>query len=218
EQETEYSLSVSLSQTSYDFLNSSNFNQQGLTSNLMSIKNKVKSLSSQGHLAGMIGSDIDFNIRSLYRFSQRSNIINEEKVSIKNHYITLNTQINYTFTNSIFSVKPNFQLVSNNFFETPAYQIDAEVVYFIKLDRIGSFRTSYHQYFSAIGERAIWNEFLSIEYKHTLKKLNVDIILNINNLTKNIYYINFTQNNFSESFSYYQLKPRQIILSFIKKF
>lgn len=213
-----YDVSVSLSQGTYDFLDNSSFNQQGVASGLTEGENTVRNFSLNGHVAGTIGNSGDFDIRTLYSLSNRQNIINGEMLSVQNQFITINSKINYTLKNSIFSLKPNFQFFANNFFDTPTYQANAELVYFIKLDRIGSLRASYNQYWTATGKMTVWNELLSLEYKYTLLKQKIDIVLNINNLTDNKNYVTFSQSTFSESLSYFRLRPRQIVCSFSKKF
>ncbi|MFN7117070.1 MAG: carboxypeptidase-like regulatory domain-containing protein [Saprospiraceae bacterium] len=218
EKGNEYGLGVSLSETTYGFINSSNFNQLGVANNLIAGNNRVRSASLRGNIAGTIASNLNFDIQTLYNLSYRPSILNGERLNIQNHFFNINTQFYYTLMQSIISFKPAFQLFSNNFFETPGYQLNAELVYFIKLNASGSIRASYNQYFTAIGERQVWNELLAIEYKHTLSKLKTDILLNINNISNNTHYITVTQNAFSENLSYYRLRPRQVVFSFVRKF
>lgn len=218
EKGNEYGLGVSLSETTYDFINSTNFNQLGVANNLIEANNRVRSLSLQGNIAGAIGSSLNFDIRALYNLSYRPSILNGERLNIQNHFLNINTQFYYTLLQSIISFKPTFQFFSNNFLDIPGYQLNAELVYFIKLNTSGSIRASYNQYFTAIGDRQVWNEFLAMEYKHTLPKLKVDLLLNINNITNNTHYITVTQNAFAENLSYYRLRPRQVVISFVRKF
>ncbi len=213
----EYGVGVLLSETTYDFVNSSNFNQLGVVNNLIQGYNRMRSLGLQGNIAGMIGRSLDYDIQALYNFSQRPAIINEEKTNIQNHFLNINTQIHYTSSKNIISFKPILQFSSNNFFEAPSYQLNMELVYFVKLNTSSSLRMVYHQYLTVIDDHQVWNEIFAIEYKHALPKLRADIVLNINNITNNTHYTTFAQNTFSEDLSYYLLRPRQIIFSLTKK-
>lgn len=218
EKNSHYALTATLSETAYDFISSSSFNQLGLTSNVIERKNNVRRLSLQGDISGPLGHNLNAEFRAAYSVSARPGILNGRNVNIQNHFITINPRFYYTFTQSILSLKPGFQVFSNNFSGTPAYQLNAEVVYFIKINTVSSLRMSYNQYLTAVGGRNVWNEFFTMEYKYTLKKLKADLLLNINNLTNNTHYINFMQNAFSEDLSSYRLRPRQMTFSFVKKF
>lgn len=60
--------------------------------------------------------------------------------------------------------------------------------------------------------------FVFQPFTNKLTKLNAAFLLNVNNITNNPYYIHFTQNAFAENLSYYRLRPRQVVGSFVKKF
>ncbi len=218
EKGSHYALTATLSETTYDFVNNNNFTSLGLATNITKVKNTERRLTLQGNASGQIANNFNVDVHAQYSLSKRPSILNGKSLNIQNHFFTIDPKVYYTFTQSILSFKPGFQLFSNSFSDYPTFQVNAELVYFVKLNTVGSFRISYQEYLTAVGEKKVWNEFFTIEYKHALKKLNADILLNINNLTNNTHYITFTQNTFSEDFSYYRLRPRQIVFSFIKKF
>ncbi len=214
---SEYSIGASLSETNNDFINNSNFNQLGAVNNLIRDRNRVRNTSLQGSISGIIGRNINFAIRTLYSFYQRPGFINGERLNVQSHFFDTQTQLHYTFSKSIISFKPTFQVFSNNFFEVPGYQLNAETVYFLKINANSHLRASYHQYFTAVGEQQVWNGLFATEYKHTFPKAKLDVLLNINNIFNNPYYITFTQNAFAELISYYRWRPRQAVVSFNKK-
>ncbi len=218
EKGSHYALTATLSETRYDFINDNTFNQFGLTSAVMQGRNTLKRATLQGNLSGKIGNNLSADVRTSYSFSARPGFLNGREVNIQNHFFTINPAIYYTLTNSIISLKPRLQLFSNNLANFPARQISAELVYFLKLEKIGSFRLGYDQYLTSVGSRNVWNELLHVEYKYSLPKLKADIIFHVNNLTGNTHYVTFTQTTFSENFSFYQLRPRQVIFRFEKKF
>ncbi len=217
-QRSHYALSTILSETSYDFINNNTFSTLGLVSDLTAAKNRLRRLRLQGELSRQLGNGVSLDFRTQYSLSSRPTLLNGRKLAIQNHFFTLQPAIYYTFAQSILSLKPRIQVLSNSISKAPTYQFDPSLVYFISHPSIGSFRFSYHQYLTTTGSLQVWNEMLNLEYKHQLKKQKIDIVLQLNNVTNNEDYLNFTQNTFSEFLSYYRLRPRQIIASFIKKF
>lgn len=213
-----YALNAILSETTYDFINNNTFSPIGLASDLIAVKNKLSRLRLQGELSRQLGNDINLDVRTQYSLSSRPTLLNGRKLDIQNHFFTLQPAIYYTFAQSVLSLKSRIQVLSNSISKGPTYQFDPSLVYFISHPSIGSFRFSYHQYLTTTASLQIWNEMLNLEYKHQLKKQKIDIVLQLNNVTNNEDYLNFTQNTFSEFLSYYRLRPRQITASFIKKF
>ncbi|HMN90872.1 MAG TPA: carboxypeptidase-like regulatory domain-containing protein [Saprospiraceae bacterium] len=214
---SEYNIGASLFEMQYDFINNNNFNQLGVVNNFIRNDNRVRGTGLQSNIAGIISNHMRFNVRTSYRFSQRPSIINGERLSIQNHFFYTRTQIDYTFAQSIISLRPAFQLFSNNFFDEPGYQLNTELIYFIKVNTNSSIRAAYHQYFTAVAARQVWNGLFACEYRHTLPKLKADIFLNISNIFNNPYYITIAQNAFDETISYYRWRPRQAVFSFNKK-
>ncbi len=215
---SEYGIGASLSETNYAFINNNNFNQLGAVNNLIKENNSVSSIGVQGNVAGTIGGNLDFEIRKSYIFSQSPAFINGERLSIQNHSFNMQMQMHYVFTKSVISLKPTFQLFSNNFFDKPGYQLNKEIGCFIKINTSASIRTTYYQYFTIVAGQQVWNGLCAAEYKHTFLKLKTEILLSINNIFNNSHYITFTQNAFAENISYYRWRPRQVVFSFIKKF
>lgn len=213
-----YALNAILSEATYDFINNNTFSPIGLASDLTAVKNKLSRLRLQGELSRQLGNDISLDFRTQYSLSSRPTLLNGRKLDIQNHFFTLQPAIYYTFAQSVLSLKSRIQVLSNSISKGPTYQFDPSLVYFISHPSIGSFRFSYHQYLTTTANLQVWNEMLNLEYKHQLKKQKIDIVLQLNNLTNNKDYLNFTQNTFSDFLSYYRLRPRQITASFIKKF
>lgn len=93
-----------------------------------------------------------------------------------------------------------------------------EIVYFLSLPTLGDLRLAYRQMITTTKSEKVWNELFHLEYRYEFENLQAELNLQFNNITNNPHFIDFTQQAFSTTISHFQLRPRQFILSFIKKF
>lgn len=189
-----------------------------MVATLVDGRNKVHRLAVGGDLSTVLGRDLQLNLRTQYRFTNRPSVLNGDEVNIQNHFLTLSSKLYYTLRQSVVSIKPGFQFFSNRFANRPTYLLNAEMVYFLTLPSVGNFRMSYTPYLTAQGQQRIWNSLVHFEYKYQFDRLQADVKLQLNNLTNNIYFLDFSQQNFSTVFRYFQLRPRQVVFSFVKRF
>lgn len=214
----EYAVSINLSETQFDFINNNIFTNLGLVSDLKATKNVLQRLNGQGFLSLPLSGKTSFELRSQYTLSSRPSLLNGKRIGIQNHFFMANPNFYFTLDQSIISFKPNFQVFANNLSEQTSFQFNPALTYFLQLPSLGSIRLMYHQYWTNVKGEQIWNEFMNLEYKYYWKKQKLECALKINNLTGNTEYIHFTQNTFSETLNRYLLRPRQLIISVLKKF
>lgn len=215
---SEYALVLDFSETRFDFINENVFTDIGLASELVAARNVLRRVNGHAYWSTQLSSISSFNFRMQYALSSRPSVLNGERLSIQNQFFSLSLSFYLTFEQSVITLSTHFKVFSNNFSTQTNYQFTPTLAYFLQLSSSASISLRYHQYLTSLGEEQIWNEFLHLEYKYQWKKRKLECVLRINNLTDNKDYISFTQNTFSETLSRYRLRPRQLVVSLIKRF
>lgn len=214
EKSREFESFIALSAGSYDFLQNTIFGGAGQSFEQISRRNTRRQLRWENRLGGSIGQHWQYKLLADYRFSTLPNQLNGNTLAVQNHFARLQPYLAFSLGNHILSCKPQLTFFASNTADLPVWQQQITWVYFQQLgEKWGDIRLQWEQYRTQIGERSVRNQLLNFRYKRKISPKKLDVSLQINNLTAAREYISFSQYTFVETLSYFQLRPRQLILA-----
>jgi len=93
-----------------------------------------------------------------------------------------------------------------------------KLVYFLKQNFLGKIKISYEPYLLIAQGVNQWNHLLRLELKREIKRKDMEISLQLLNLTNTSFFNSFEQSAYFSNFSSINLRPLQIQISATKKF
>lgn len=214
-----YNSYLSLSAITADFLVTTIFNELGQASSLQASRNTQQRLEWQNRFAVSPFPGAELKLETDYRLAIRPSLLNGNEVTILTHAVSLRPFLSYALSNSVLSCKPQVYYYGNSLSDLPVRQAQLEWVFFHRFkEGWGKVNLSFNQYWTWVGSRKVANNLFNIRYENRIPSTKLDVSLQLNNLTGAGYFVSFTQNAYFEEMSFFQLRPRQVIVAVSRKF
>ncbi len=214
-----YNSHLSLARTHRDWLTTAVFNSLGEASLLIGVDNIQHSARWQNLLEMARWPNFQLKLKTSYTLMRHPTRINAQPLTLTVQQAWVAPQLYYTFAKSVISCHIRTNYYHTNLVENPVWRQQFKWMFFHKIgDKGGDIRLSYDLYFTIIGYETVNNDLLSLVYKNQLTALNLDYKVHINNIFRAPHFVSFIQEGFSEELSYFQLRPRQLILEVAWKF
>lgn len=213
-----YKLGATYHRSKYDLIDDTNFSSQGTTSNLGFRENIRHRSSIDFLLSGQLTKKIDFSVDTDFSYNNRPFQINGEFSRVNYFSLFTKLKLSHVLGKRIISLSTSFLKQSSNLFPSASDQLTMRLVYFLKHNFLGTIKLSYEPYLIIAENINQWNHLLRLELKRKIERKNIELTLQLLNLTNASFFNNFEQNAYSSKFSSVNLRPLQIQLSAIKKF
>jgi len=208
-----YNTHLRLARTAQDWLTTTIFNPLGEASQLVTTDNVQRSAKWTNTLEASLGSNLQAKLKTNYMLLRRPVSLNAQQLTLTIQQASVAPYLSYTFSKSVISLETQANYYHMDLMERPAWRTQFRWVFFHQFAGPGGdLRLSFDQYFTWTGDQTVQNNLFSARYTNELPGTKLEYSVHLNNIFNALNFISYQQMSFTEELSYYQLRPRQLVL------